>query len=208
MFKKFLPREDRFFTLFKHHAKAVVDGIDLFELLFLDYSKRDELASRIKKKENNADDIAHEIYELLNRVFVTPFDREDIRALTNHMDDIIDMVEKAGTRMEIYNISSPPDAARQLARILKDAFAKLAEAIGMLSDLKQKEKILKICIDVNHIENQGDAVLRQALKILFENPSDPFQLMKEKEIYELLEEAIDRCEDLANVIETILIKYA
>ena len=208
MFKKFLPKEDRFFTLFKQHANMVVEGIDLFELFFKDYSKRDELAARIKKVENNADDIAHEIYDLLNRVFVTPFDREDIRALTNHMDDIIDMVEKAGTRMEIYDILSPPDAARELAQVLKNAFSKLGEAIGLLSDLKQKEKILKICVDVNQIENQGDIVLRQALKILFENPSDPFQLMKEKEIYELLEDAIDRCEDLANVIETILIKYA
>lgn len=193
MFKKFLPKEDRFFTLFKQHANMVIEGIDLFELFFKDYSKRDELAARIKKVENNADDIAHEIYDLLNRVFVTPFDREDIRALTNHMDDIIDMVEKAGTRMEIYNIVCPPDAARELAQVLKNAFSKLGEAIGLLSDLKQKEKILKICVDVNQIENQGDAVLRQALKILFENPSDPFQLMKEKEIYELLEDAIDRC---------------
>jgi hypothetical protein len=207
MFKKFLPKEDRFFTLFKQHANIVVEGIDLFELLLMDYTQRDGLASRIKTVENKADDIAHEIFELLNRVFVTPFDREDIKALTNHMDDIIDMVEKAGTRMEIYNILSPPPAALELTKVLKKAFSKLFQAVGMLSDLKQKEVILNICIDVNSIENQGDAVLHRALKILFKSPSDPFLLIKEKEIYELLEGAIDKCEDLANVIETILIKY-
>ena len=208
MFKKFLPKENHFFTLFQQHADTIVEGIDLFDFLLKNYSQRDKLAAQLKKIENRADDIAHEIFELLNRVFVTPFDREDIRELANNMDDIIDMVEKAGTRMDIYNMPSPPDAAQEQIEILKKAFSKLATAIGMLSDLKQKEEILKICVDVNSIENQGDVILRRALKILFENPSDPFLLMKEKEIYESLEAAIDRCEDLANVIETIIIKYA
>jgi len=208
MFKKFLPKESHFFTLFQQHADTIVEGIDLFDFLLKNYSQRDKLAVQLKKIENRADNIAHEIFELLNRVFVTPFDREDIRELTNHMDDIIDMVEKAGMRMDIYNIPAPPDAAQEQIEILKKAFSKLSIAIGMLSDLKQKDEILKICVDVNSIENQGDVILRRALKILFENPSDPFLLMKEKEIYELLEAAIDRCEDLANVIETIIIKYA
>ncbi|MBU2451701.1 MAG: DUF47 family protein, partial [Proteobacteria bacterium] len=171
-------------------------------------SKRQELTARIKKTENRADDIAHEIFALLNSVFVTPFDREDIRMLANHTDDIVDMLEKAGTRMEIYNMPLPPDAVKEQIDILKRAFEKLAAAIGMLSDLKQKDAILKICIDVNSIENEGDMTLRRALHDLFENPSDPFLLMKQKEIYEHLEAAIDRCEDLANVIETIMIKYA
>jgi len=208
MFKKFLPKENRFFTLFKQHADAVVEGIDLFELLLQDYSQRDELATRIKMAEDKADDIAHEIFGLLNTVFVTPFDREDIRMLTNHLDDIIDMVEKAGTRMEIFNIPEPPEVVREQTLILKKAFAKLVLAIGMLSNLKQKEAILKICVDVNRIENEGDIILRRALRVLFENPTDPFLLLKQKEIYEHMEEAIDRCEDLANVIETIMIKYA
>ena len=208
MFKKLLPKENHFFTLFQQHADTIAEGIDLFELLLKQYSQRNELAARLKKIENRADDIAHEIFELLNRVFVTPFDREDIRELTNHMDDIVDMVEKAGMRLDIYNMPAPPEAAPAQIGILKKAFSKLATAIGMLSDLKQKEAILKICVDVNSMENQGDVTLRRALKLLFENPSDPFLLMKEKEIYELLEAAIDRCEDLANVIETIIIKYA
>ncbi|OGR12623.1 MAG: hypothetical protein A2097_12155 [Desulfobacula sp. GWF2_41_7] len=208
MLKRFLPKEDRFFTLFRQHAAIVAEGIDQFESLLADYSRREELTVLIKKTEERADDIAHEVFELLNTVFVTPFDREDIRMLTNNLDDVMDMLEKAGTRMEIYNMPSPPDAVCRQTRILKRAFAKLASAIGMLGDLKQKKAILDICIDVNSIENEGDLVLRSALHLLFENPTDPFLVMKQREIFEHLEAAIDRCEDLANVIETILIKYA
>lgn len=208
MFKFFLPKENRFFILLKQHAKIVGEGMDLFEALLSDYSKREELTARIKKTEHRADEKAHEIFELLNNVFVTPFDREDIRMIVNHMDDIMDMLEKAGVRMVIYNMPPPSDAVREQTEILKRAFVKLSAAIGMLSDLKQKEAIFQICIDVNSIENEGDVVLRRALRVLFENPADPFFLIKQKEIYEHLEWAIDRCEDLANVIETILIKYA
>jgi len=208
MFKKFLPREDRFFALFREHANVVVEGIDLFESLLENYSQRESLTARIKDAENRADTVAHKIFDLLNTVFVTPFDREDIRMVANHVDDIIDLVEKAGTRMNIYNMPSPPDSVREMTGILKKAFAELATAIGMLSELKRKEEILKRCIDVNSLENQGDVVHRRALRALFENPTDPFELMKQKEIYELLEAAIDRCEDLANVIETIIVKYA
>ena len=208
MLKRFLPKEDRCFTLFRQHAAIVAEGIDQFESLLADYSRREELTVLIKKTEERADDIAHEVFELLNTVFVTPFDREDIRMLTNNLDDVMDMLEKAGTRMEIYNMPSPPDAVCRQTRILKRAFAKLASAIGMLGDLKQKKAILDICIDVNSIENEGDLVLRSALHLLFENPTDPFLVMKQREIFEHLEAAIDRCEDLANVIETILMKYA
>ena len=198
----------RFFSLFRQHADIVAEGIGQFESLLADYSRREEQTALIKKTEGRADDIAHEIFGLLNTVFVTPFDREDIRMLTNHMDDVMDMLEKAGTRMEIYNMPSPPDAVLEQTGILKRAFGELSAAIGMLGDLKQKDAILKICIDVNSIENEGDLVLRSALHRLFENPADPFLVMKQKEIFEHLEAAIDRCEDLANVIETILIKYA
>jgi predicted phosphate transport protein (TIGR00153 family) len=208
MFKRFLPKEDRFFTLFRQHADIVSEGIDQFESLLADYSRREELTALIKKTEERADDIAHKVFGLLNTVFVTPFDREDIRMLTNNLDDVMDMLEKAGTRMEIYNMPLPLDSVCEQTRILKRAFAKLSAAIGMLGDLKQKDAILKICIDVNSIENEGDLVLRSSLRLLFENPTDPFLVMKQREIFEHLEAAIDRCEDLANVIETILMKYA
>ncbi|MCP4114241.1 MAG: DUF47 domain-containing protein [Desulfobacteraceae bacterium] len=208
MFKKLLPKEDRFFSLFREHANTIAEGIDLFESLLTNYSEREELTIRIKEAEHRADQIAHEIFGLLNTVFVTPFDREDIQSFANHMDDIIDLVEKAGNRMNIYDMPSLPDHVREVTDILKKAFSELLTAVGMLSDLKRKDEILKICINVNSLENEGDVVLRRALRDLFDNPVDPFSLIKQKEIYELLESAIDRCEDLAHVIETILVKYA
>lgn len=209
MFKNLLPKENRFFTLFNQHAGAVLEGIALFESMLDQSPGKKSVTGPLKEIETRADDIAHQIFELLNSVFVTPFDREDIKALINHLDDIIDMVEKAGSRMEIYQITSPPETIRKQTDILKRAVTELATAIRLLVDLKQKDKILTICIHVNSIENEGDTELRNALQTLFNTPGiDPVELIKKKEIFELLEDAIDRCEDLANVIETILIKYA
>lgn len=210
MFKKILPRENRFFDLFNQHADTVLKGMSLFKALLETGPDKSSLNGQLKILENRADDIAHQVFELLNTVFVTPFDREDIRTLINHMDDIIDLLEKAGVRLEIYRIHPSPDTLRQQADLLNQAFLKLAEAIASLSDLKQKEKMLAICVDVNSLENEGDSLLRKELKTLFSAspPADPVDLIKKKELVELLESAMDRCEDLSNVIETILIKYA
>ena len=206
MLRKLLPKEHRFFNLFQDQANAIRQGLDLFELLLSDYTRRGELAKQIKAAENRADDIAHEIFQLLNNTFVTPFDREDIQLLVNRMDDVMDMVEKASARLEIYDVPGPPPAVSEMLRILKKAFLDLSEAVGLLRDWKQRDRILRICVEVNRLENEGDALLRGSLRRLFKESSDPFYLIKVKEIYESLEEAIDRCEDLANIIETILMK--
>ena len=210
MFKKLLPRENQFFDLFNQHADTVLEGISLFRTLLKTDPGKKSLTGQLKTLENKADDIAHQVFDLLNTVFVTPFDREDIRTLIHHMDDIIDLVEKTGARMEIFNIFPPPDTIIQQADLLNRAFLKLATAIASLSDLKQKQRMLAICVDVNSLENEGDTLLRNELQALFSTslPTDPVDLIKKKELVELLETAIDRCEDLANVIETILIKYA
>ncbi len=208
MLKKLLPRENRFFELFEQQTIVIQEGLHLFEELLKNYSRRKVLTKQIKDIENEADNIAHDIFNHLNNTFVTPFDREDIQLLVNRMDDVIDLVEKAGARMEIYDLPAPPEAVREMLGILKKAFDKLSDAIGMLTDLKHREKILQICVEVNSIENEGDALLREVLEKLFKDASDPFYVIKAKEIYESLEEAIDRCEDLANIIETVIIKNA
>jgi hypothetical protein len=158
--------------------------------------------------ENDADAVAHQIIQLLNNTFVTPFDREDIQTLVNRMDDVMDLLEKASARMEIYDLPAPPENIGEMITILQKAFDKLSSAVGMLRDWKYRDKILQICVEVNSLENQGDALLRTSLERLFRNASDPFYIIKAKEIYESLEDAIDRCEDLSNVIETIIIKNA
>ena len=208
MFKKLLPKEHRFFDLFEQQASVISEGLDLFDLLLKEFPRRQELTKRIKDVENDADRVAHEIFRMLNNVFVTPFDREDIQALVNQMDDVIDLVEAAGARMEIYDLSAPPDGVGGMIEILRKAFGKISSAISMLRDWKHREAILEICVEVNRLENEGDSLLRQCLQNLFKGASDPFYVIKVKEIYESLEDAIDRCEDLANVIETILIKNA
>jgi len=206
MLRKLLPREHRFFELFEQQSAVIKSGLDLFDKLLKDYSQLQTLAKHIKDAENEADHIAHQIFSLLNNTFVTPFDREDIQLFVNRMDDVIDHVEEVSARMVIFGLPKPPEGVGEMIRILKEAFGKLASAVSMLKNWKNREPILQICVEVNRLENDGDAVLRESLERLFREPSDPFYVIKVKEIYESLEDAIDRCEDLANVIETILIK--
>jgi predicted phosphate transport protein (TIGR00153 family) len=208
MFKKLLPKERRFFELFEQQAAVIKKGLDLFELLLQNYSRRKELTQQIKDVENDADAVAHQIIQLLNNTFVTPFDREDIQTLVNRMDDVMDLLEKASARMEIYDLPAPPENIDKMLAILQKAFHRISSAVGMLKNLKHREAIFQICVEVNSLENQGDIVLRTSLERLFKGASDPFYVIKAKEIYESLEDAIDRCEDLSNVIETIIIKNA
>ena len=208
MFKRLLPKELRFFELFEQQAAVIKKGLDLFELLLREYPRRKELNKQIKDVENDADAVAHQIIQLLNNTFVTPFDREDIQTLVNRMDDVMDLIEKANARMHIYDLSAPPENIDEMLAILKKAFDRISSAVGMLRNWKHREAIFKICVEVNSLENQGDALLRKSLESLFKGASDPFYVIKAKEIYESLEDAVDRCEDLSNVIEAILIKNA
>jgi predicted phosphate transport protein (TIGR00153 family) len=208
MFKKLLPKEHRFFELFEQQTAVIKKGLDLFELLLQNYSRRKELTKQIKDVENDADAVAHQIYRLMNNTFVTPFDREDIQTLVNRMDDVMDLLEKASARMEIYDLPAPPENIDKMLAILQKAFDKISSAVGMLRDWKHRDAIFQICVEVNSLENQGDTLLRVSLERLFKEASDPFYVIKAKEIYESLEDAIDRCEDLSNVIETIIIKNA
>ena len=208
MFNKLLPKEKTFFELFNVQSSVIAKGLDLFEELLNDYGRQAELMPLIKTVEEEADEVAHRIFRLLNNTFVTPFDREDIQALVHRMDDVMDLAEKANSRMAIYALPVPPEGVDDMAAVLKSAFGLIAQAVAMLDDWKHKEAILKICIEVNSLENQGDVLLRKALQRLFQQQTEALYVIKAKEIYESLEDAIDRCEDLANIIETILIKNA
>ncbi len=208
MFRKFLPKEERFFEYFEQQTDAILRGLDLFAEMLKDYPNRQAYCARIKEVENQADQIVHHIFQLLNNTFVTPFDREDIKRLVHRLDDVLDFAEDASARMEIYDIQSVPDAVRSLVDILRESFRSLAQAIPMLKNLKHRKEIDRCLIEVNRLENTGDSVLRDALRKLFREESNPITVIKLKEILESLEEAIDRCEDVANTIETILIKNA
>ena len=208
MFNKLLPKEKTFFELFNVQSSVVTKGLGLFEELLNDYSRQSELMPLIKTVEEEADEVAHRIFRHLNNTFVTPFDREDIQALVHRMDDVMDLAEKANSRMAIYALPAPPEGVGDMASVLKSAFGLVSQAVAMLDDWKHKDAILKICIEVNSLENKGDVLLREALQRLFQQQTEALYVVKAKEIYESLEDAIDRCEDLANIIETILIKNA
>ncbi|MFH1999143.1 MAG: DUF47 family protein [Planctomycetota bacterium] len=208
MFKKLLPREDRFFALLEQQAEAIQHGLDRFHFLLRNYDKRLQISREIKELESKADDVAHAIFQLLSNSFVTPFDREDIQRLTDHMDDVLDHVEATSARMEIYDLPEPTEEVHEMSRVLQEAFSKVTSAVGKLRSWKNRDEILKICVEVNSLENEGDSLLRRALHGLFKDATDPLHVIKMKEIYENLEDAIDHCEDLANVIETIMIKNA
>ena len=208
MIKKFLPREQKFFDLFRKQAAIIKQGLELFGEMVRNYDKRGELGPRIGEVEHDADDVTHEVLSLLDNTFVTPFDREDIQTLAKKLDDVMDMVEATTARMEIYDMPPPPAEVRELSSILNHAFENVAKAIGKLNDLKNREEILEICVEVNRLENEGDQALRLALRRLFKEFTDPLYVIKLKEIYENLEKAIDCCEDLADVFQKILAKNA
>ena len=208
MLKKLLPKEDIFFDLFEQQAETIDRGLQLFKLLISEYSRLEELNVQMKALENESDEIAHKIYNLLNNTFITPFDREDIRMLAHRMDDVMDLTEKASARMQIYNLAAPPVNTDRMIIIIRNAFDKITSAIRMLREPKNYRTILQLCVEINSLENEGDVVLRESLARLFRDASDPVYLIKAKEIYESLEEATDRCEDLANIFETLLLKNA
>ena len=206
MLKKLMPRETSFFEFFERHAAATVRGCR--ELLDLantgsDFEAR---ARRIKDIEHEADSITHDCVEALHRTFITPIDRDQIHLLISRMDDIMDYVETVSDQCVLYNIDHMTPAAQELAAVLLESTGHIEGAVKGLRDMKHAEKISEHCIEVNRLENQGDALLRKAVARLFDEEKDPVAIIKWKEIYENLEIATDRCEDVANIIEGIVLE--
>lgn len=211
MVRFLVPREARFFDLFeKDVANLVVAANTLAELL----ENYEDVPAKVKKiidLEHEGDAITHQITEQLHRTFVTPLDREDIALLAYRMDDIMDFIQGAAEAMLIYKISRPTRRAQELAAIIVKVVDELNKAIPRLRHRGQMKQILEHCIEVNRLENEADDVLRVALSELFElfnDVKDVVEIIKWREIYEQLESATDRGEDVANVLEGVIIKYA
>lgn len=199
-----LPKEEAFFDLFKQAAHNVVEGSRLLKELMEDYTNIHEKTKRIKEVEHVGDGITHDIALRLNQTFLTPLDREDIHDLASALDDILDAVEAVADRLVIYKIVRPTERAIRLADILYHtsiAVGRGVDRIGM-SHTEMKE----FTVQVNSLENEADRVSRDAIAELFEKETNPIEVLKWKEIYETLEEGTDRCEDVANVIERIVLK--
>lgn len=211
MLDKILPKNIGFFDLFEQHAAAVLEAGQTMRKL-LDVLDQGEPAltkiRRIEELEHECDNIAHLTVDLLRRTFIAPFDREETRTLISALDDIADYVEAAAHRIELYEIEAVPDDMRQLCDVLILAQTELVRLVGMLREMKKHGKDFSgICKEVNRLENRGDRINRAGIAALFHNRTEPLELLKLKELYEVLEAAIDSCEDAANIIEGLFIEH-
>ena len=204
-----LPREVKFYELFEKASVNLVQAAKELRDLFKNYENVNIKVSHIAELEHKGDSITHSIMEKLHITFVTPLDREDIAQLTNTLDDMLDMIEAGANAMILYNVSQPTACAKHVADIIVDIAERLSAVIPLLRQKKLMKQILEECIEVNRLENEADQHFREAMTDLFtaDNP-DPIEIIKWREIYEILEAATDRGEDVANVLEGVVLKYA
>jgi predicted phosphate transport protein (TIGR00153 family) len=201
-----IPQEKHFFDMIENQSKNVLEGVDALVDMLEQYTDIDKKREKIKNIENNGDTMVHDIFAELNKTFITPIDREDISKLACSLDDILDNLEAVAERLVLYQIKKPPMYMLDFATTLQKTTRNVHGGITLLRDFKEAKKIRGFCKEVNTLENEGDTLLRKATADLFNN-KDPVEIIKIKELYEDLEAAIDRCEDVADVIGDILVKY-
>lgn len=208
MFGKFLPRETSFFDFFEQHAALTAEGIHEFLLLVEPGANIVGKAKRIKEIEHETDVVTHHCVEALHRTFITPIERDDIYQLITRMDDIIDNVEASAERIVLYDITVMRPEVRDLGNVLVRCMEQLQKALRGLRSMKNAEPILQNCVEINQLENEADALLRAALARIFKEEKDPLTIIKWKEVFEYLETASDRCEDVAQIIEGVVLEHA
>jgi uncharacterized protein Yka (UPF0111/DUF47 family) len=209
MFARLFPSEGKiFFDLFERHAEKTVEAARLLQAMLGRPGDLADQARRIKELEHEGDVITHRAVEILHRTFVTPIDRGDIHRLISRLDDVLDLVDATSERVWLYGIQASDRDACDLAATLVSAVVEVSRAMVGLRDLKNRDAILQVCMEINRYENEGDTLLRRAVARLFQESKDPLLVIKWKDIYEFLEDAIDRCEDIANVVEGVALEYA
>lgn len=202
---RLIPRDIRFFDLFAEDAANVLGGARLLEAMLRSYDVIERRAGEIRDAEHRGDELSHDIGHRLESTFVTPFDREDIHALISGLDDVLDYIEEVADTFVLYRITAPTPVAIQQSNIIVRQCEQLHEALTHLRGFSGLEKYW---IEVHRLENEGDLVVRNAIAGLFEGGGDPVEIIKWKDIYGLLESTIDKCEDVANIIERIVVKHA
>jgi hypothetical protein len=204
-----VPREAKFFDLFEELAGTVVKSARELKKLVDSWSDIETTVALISEIEHEGDTTTHHIMSALNSTFVTPFDREDIAMLANAMDDIIDLVEAAADTMMLYKVKRPGQRAKELSDIILQISLAVEQAIPQLRQLgKNMEKVQKFCVDINSLENVADKIFRQALTELFTDTTDLVEIIKWREIFQYMESATDKCEDVANVLEGVALKHS
>jgi hypothetical protein len=209
---RLLPKEQQFYELFEEQAANLLKAAELLLKTLVEYNGTDTAYVRSKEIheiEHAGDDMVHNILDRLNKSFITPLDREDLYALTRALDDILDWIDSSAERLVILRIEKATPHAVELARIIMRSSQEVAQAVGLLRNLRQVEPILRLCAGINQLENSADQVLREALASLFHgNKVDAVEVIKWKDIYENLEMATDKCEDVADIIQSVVVKYS
>jgi len=203
-----LPRQSKFFDLFEDSARNMVKASQALKEMIDQWEMIGGRVAEITEMEHTGDTITHQIIAQLHRTFVTPFDREDIALLAHTMDDVTDFIHAAADAMLIYKIDQPSQRAKDLAAIIVAAAAEIEKAVAGLRRHVELKGILERCVEINRLENMADRVFRSAMAELFDDTMDITQVIKWREIYEHMESATDRCEDVANVLEGVALKHA
>jgi len=205
---RLFPKEENFFEYFEELADKISEGGQLFMEMTQKKDYSEAIVTKLKQIEHEADGITHKTYERMHKTFLTPIDREDIYALVNKMDSIMDVIEATAIRIHLYKVKKPSNEIIIQARILNEAIKKVKSIVHALRNMKNSEMILSGCVEINTLENEGDVALRTIMADLFAQEKDAIELVKWKDIYQLLEEAIDVCEDVSNIVEGIVLKHA
>jgi predicted phosphate transport protein (TIGR00153 family) len=198
LLQRLLPREEGFFHLFDKQADNIVVGAKALLRMLEHYTGVPEQVQEIKAIEHNGDEITHAVLTKLNQTFITPFDREDIHELCSRLDDVIDLIDAAASRFVLYRVSTIREGTVDLVKVLVSATEEVATCVHAL----------KFTIEINRCENESDRLCRTLIAQLFDEEKDPVQIIKWKEIFEVIETAVDKCEDVANVIEGVILKTA
>ncbi|MGA2463525.1 MAG: DUF47 domain-containing protein [Thermodesulfobacteriota bacterium] len=203
-----IPKEKKFFALFEQGTQnAVKIAQQLKDMVYI-WENVKERVWVINDLEHQGDAITHQIFEQLHRSVITPFDREDIALLAHSLDDVTDFIHAAADAMLLYKVERPTHRAKELVDIVVQAVAEVERAVSEIHDRIGRKQLLKRCVEINRLENMGDSVYRSAMAELFDDSADFAGLIKWREIYKHMESVIDRCEDIANILEGVAIKYA
>ncbi|HEY4072436.1 MAG TPA: DUF47 domain-containing protein [Herbaspirillum sp.] len=208
MFGRFMPTEGKFFELFNEHAELGVKCAQEMVALMTNFDDLELRVHAIENLEKQADKVTHNCIELLHKTFITPLDRDDIHQLITRMDDILDLLEDAAQTISLYDIKAITPEAKRLAELCLACADKVKAAVALLPNMDNSRRILTICQEIDRLESDADHVMRAAMSKLFRDEPDVRNLIKLKAIYEILETVTDRCEDVANIIEGIIVENA
>ncbi len=203
-----VPREKKFFALFEQGSQNALKIAQQLKDMVYVWENVKERVWVINDLEHQGDAITHQIFEQLHRSVITPFDREDIALLAHSLDDVVDFIHAAADAMFLYKIERPTNRAKEMVDIVVQAVAEVERAVSEIHDRAGRKKLLNRCVEINRLENIGDNVFRSAMAELFDDSEDFAGLIKWREIYKHMESVIDRCEDIANILEGVSLKYA